>query len=91
MRLTGDDGCQLAHVMQKERGRTVGLSIPGSAFGTTSSAIERSSVKLSDASNPLAAISIETSVICSSSYGSGRGGGVEVTDGGNGSVDPDAS
>jgi hypothetical protein len=77
-------------IEEKER-HTVGLSIPGSALGTTSSAIERSSVKLSDASNPLAAISMETSVICSSSYGSGRGGGVAVTDGGNGSVDPEAS
>jgi hypothetical protein len=74
-----------------EEGLTVGLSIPGSALGTTSSAMDRSSVKLSEASNPLAAISIETSVICSSSYGSGRGGGVSVTDGGRGSVDPDAS
>ena len=75
----------------KEAGLTVGLSIPGSAFGTTSSAMDRSSVKLSEASNPLAAMSIETSVICSSSYGSGRGGGVSVTEEGRGSVDPDAS
>ena len=64
--------------------------MPGSAMGTVSSATDLSSVKLSEASKPFAVMSIETSVIGSSSYGSGRGGGVSVNDFGSGSVDPEA-
>ena len=53
-----------------------------------SSAMDRSSVKLSDASNPFAVISTDTSVISSSWNGSGRGGGALVNDLGSGSFDP---
>lgn len=51
------------------------LSTPGSATGTISSPIDLSNVKLSLGSNPFAVMSTETSIIGSSSYGSGRGGG----------------
>lgn len=50
------------------------LSTPGSATGTISSPIDLSNVKLSLGSNPFAVMSTETSIIGSSSYGSGRGG-----------------
>jgi hypothetical protein len=63
-------------------------SIPGSATGTISSAKLLSSVKLSLASKPFAAISTDTSAMASSSNGSGRGGGGSSSHAGSGSVDP---
>jgi hypothetical protein len=53
-----------------------------------SSAIDRSSVKLSLASKPFAVISTDTSVISSSTYGSGLGGGSSASALGSGRVDP---
>ena len=82
-RCIGDTGCSFCKhtwVSGRRYGLTLagGLSIPGSASGTESSARLLSKLKLSLPSNPLAVISTDTSVISSSSNGSGGAGGESV-------------